>query len=247
MREWARRLTTLARFGEVEPLLAERLFAEYGAQLAGGVPMTQVEFIRPADFGVEAPDVLVDVDAAKRARLAELMGAQRARRRWRTSDLDDEFELDPRSVPRVRRRQDRPARARMALARRTHPARCDRGDGRARRIRAHDPGRVWRRGSRQDGDVRRLRRIVARLDRHGLARHAQRDRRGTHPERRHGRAEAPLAAEDRQRGNPADRRVHRAEHRLRSRRSAHARSAGGRSTTSSPAPRPGSRTPRAPT
>jgi (2S)-methylsuccinyl-CoA dehydrogenase len=90
---WVRRLGERGRFGEVEALLAERLFAEYGAQLAGGVPMTQVEFIRPADFGVAAPRVLVAFDAAARLRLAELMSAQLGKPTVEESGLDEEFEL----------------------------------------------------------------------------------------------------------------------------------------------------------
>ena len=47
--EWARALTEAGRFGETEQLLAKLLVAEYSAQLAGGVPMTQLEMIRPDD------------------------------------------------------------------------------------------------------------------------------------------------------------------------------------------------------
>src|SRR5207245_4653777 len=40
-------------FGEVESLLALVLFAEYGAQLQGGVPMNLGEIVRPADLGAD--------------------------------------------------------------------------------------------------------------------------------------------------------------------------------------------------
>ena len=56
-----------------------------------------------------------------------------------------------------------------------------------------------------------------------------------------------LPAEDRQRRDPADRRLHRAQHRLGPRSLAHARDARGRRTMSSTAPRPGSPIPCAPT
>src|SRR5262245_19533361 len=58
---WAEALQAQGKFGEVEQLLAKLLVAEYTAQLAGGVPMTQVEIIRPADFGLAPPPVTVTV------------------------------------------------------------------------------------------------------------------------------------------------------------------------------------------
>ena len=58
---------------------------------------------------------------------------------------------------------------------------------------------------------------------------------------------APLAAEDRQRRDPADRRLHRAQHRLRPRRACAPAPSATATTTSSPATRPGSPTPPAPT
>ena len=49
---WAERLDTEGKFGEIEQLLSQILFAEYCAQLIGGIPMNQGEIIRPADLGV---------------------------------------------------------------------------------------------------------------------------------------------------------------------------------------------------
>lgn len=49
---WSQRLAADGALGETEALLARLLFAEYGAQLAGGIPMSQGETIRPADLGV---------------------------------------------------------------------------------------------------------------------------------------------------------------------------------------------------
>jgi (2S)-methylsuccinyl-CoA dehydrogenase len=48
---WAVRLDELGQFGEIEALLAQLLFAEYGAQLRGGIAMNQGETVRPADLG----------------------------------------------------------------------------------------------------------------------------------------------------------------------------------------------------
>jgi (2S)-methylsuccinyl-CoA dehydrogenase len=47
---WAAHLESEGAFGTTEALLAQLLFAEYGAQLAGGIPMNQGEVIRPADL-----------------------------------------------------------------------------------------------------------------------------------------------------------------------------------------------------
>ena len=59
------------------------------------------------------------------------------------------------------------------------------------------------------------------LYRRRLARHPLGDRRRAHPRWRHRGAEAEVPAEDRQRRDPAHRRLHRAEHRLRPREPAH--------------------------
>ncbi len=47
---WAERLTAEGTFGETEALLAQLLFAEYAAQLVGGIPMNLGEIVRPADL-----------------------------------------------------------------------------------------------------------------------------------------------------------------------------------------------------
>jgi len=44
---WAARLEQAGAFGEIEALLAQLLFAEYAAQLQGGIAMNQAEAIRP--------------------------------------------------------------------------------------------------------------------------------------------------------------------------------------------------------
>ncbi len=88
---WARALE--GRFGEVERLLAKRLFAEYGAQLAGGVPMTQLEFIRPADFGLEPPRMDITFDASEKARLAMLLRDARGKGAVEQAGLDEDLDL----------------------------------------------------------------------------------------------------------------------------------------------------------
>ena len=55
--DWARQLDGKGEFGTVDALLAQLLFAQYGAQLTGGIPMNQGETIRPADLGATEADL----------------------------------------------------------------------------------------------------------------------------------------------------------------------------------------------
>ena len=48
---WSSRLDQEGRFGEIEALLSQILFAEYIAQLMGGLAMNQGEMVRPGDLG----------------------------------------------------------------------------------------------------------------------------------------------------------------------------------------------------
>ncbi|MGH1478286.1 MAG: acyl-CoA dehydrogenase family protein [Geminicoccales bacterium] len=52
MQAWAERLNSSGSFGETEQLLLKLCFSEYLARIAGGIPMNQVEVIRPADLGL---------------------------------------------------------------------------------------------------------------------------------------------------------------------------------------------------
>ncbi len=47
---WADRIAAEGKFGEIEQLLCQILFGEYLSQLIGGLPMTQVEIVRPIDM-----------------------------------------------------------------------------------------------------------------------------------------------------------------------------------------------------
>lgn len=44
---WADRIAEEGKFGEIEQLLTQILFGEYLYQLGGGLPMTQLEIVRP--------------------------------------------------------------------------------------------------------------------------------------------------------------------------------------------------------
>ncbi|MBV9990192.1 MAG: acyl-CoA dehydrogenase family protein [Alphaproteobacteria bacterium] len=80
MARWARRLEREARLGEIEQLILQAAFGEYLAQLAGGIPMSQSEIVRPRDMGLDddvaagfwTPTVkeLVDVGTLRETRQA---------------------------------------------------------------------------------------------------------------------------------------------------------------------------------
>ena len=84
MQDWAQRLRAAGRFGEREELIHRLAFAEYLARIAGGIPMNQVETVRPHDFGLGAREVerflaepvrslIEGATAERRQRLAELI------------------------------------------------------------------------------------------------------------------------------------------------------------------------------
>ena len=50
---WADRLAAEGRFGEIEQHLSQILFGEYLSQLIGGLPMSQIEIIRPLDISTD--------------------------------------------------------------------------------------------------------------------------------------------------------------------------------------------------
>ena len=51
---WAQRLADSGRLGEREALICRAAFAEYLAQMTGGLPMSQGEILRPSDFDMQA-------------------------------------------------------------------------------------------------------------------------------------------------------------------------------------------------
>ena len=61
---WARRLAREGRLGAGEATLVEIGFAEYLAQILGGLPMSQNEIARPADLGARAPAAALAADKA---------------------------------------------------------------------------------------------------------------------------------------------------------------------------------------
>jgi (2S)-methylsuccinyl-CoA dehydrogenase len=68
MLDWAQRLEACGRLGELERLILVAAFGEYLAQLQGGIPMSQGEWVRPGDFDVSLPDGLLATPAIARLR-----------------------------------------------------------------------------------------------------------------------------------------------------------------------------------
>jgi len=57
MHGWAERLEADGKLGAFERLLLGAAFGEYCAQIAGGIPMSQGEMVRPGDVGISQADV----------------------------------------------------------------------------------------------------------------------------------------------------------------------------------------------
>ena len=100
MHAWAQRIHEEGRFGEFEQLLLIAGFAEYGAQIAGGIPMSQLEIIRVDALGVSKAeqrrydDAVADLIAeggseSIKARLAGLIAAQPGAMTFGDTGLDD--------------------------------------------------------------------------------------------------------------------------------------------------------------
>jgi (2S)-methylsuccinyl-CoA dehydrogenase len=82
---YAQRQSDAGRLGETEELIVRIGLGEYLAQIVGGIPMSQGEFVRPADVGLSTAEVAARITpavdtlmasgntAARRARLAELI------------------------------------------------------------------------------------------------------------------------------------------------------------------------------
>jgi (2S)-methylsuccinyl-CoA dehydrogenase len=104
LRAYAERLDAAGRFGPLEQLLVQAGFGEYLAQIFGGIPMSQSEFVRLAALGLDeqkiearrTPSVraLIHEGTAPelRARLIEAIGAQDGAASIGDSGLDETLE-----------------------------------------------------------------------------------------------------------------------------------------------------------
>lgn len=96
---WARALEAEGRFGEAEALPAQLLAHEYLSQLAGGIPMNQGEFFRPADAFAPAERLShvlgrlrPGASQAVKSRIVELLADARGRPSLEASGLDETLE-----------------------------------------------------------------------------------------------------------------------------------------------------------
>jgi (2S)-methylsuccinyl-CoA dehydrogenase len=101
---YAERLSAEGAYGEIEDLLTRVGFAEYLAQIFGGIPMSQGEIVRLSDFGLSneaiarrrtpAVDRVIATGALaqNRARLAELIDHHEASGTIGASGLDETLE-----------------------------------------------------------------------------------------------------------------------------------------------------------
>jgi (2S)-methylsuccinyl-CoA dehydrogenase len=102
MQDWAMRLDADQRFGEIEHLIHQIAFGEYLAHIAGGIPMSQTEYARLNDIGIDA-DGLADPaiqtlisggnTSAARTRLVTLMQASQGHATFGATGLDAELEM----------------------------------------------------------------------------------------------------------------------------------------------------------
>ncbi|MDA5192625.1 acyl-CoA dehydrogenase family protein [Govanella unica] len=102
---WARRLEADGQFGELEHLMLQAGFGEYLAQLAGGIPMSQGEIVRPADLWVsgdmvadfrnEAVEALIEAGNAPdvRSRIADLIEHSADSGAFGALGLEDTYEM----------------------------------------------------------------------------------------------------------------------------------------------------------
>ena len=100
MHDWASRLEGEGRFGEFEQLLLIAAFGEYAAQVANGIPMSQLEIARAEALGVPKSDLrrfedsVADIVAeggseTVKARLGELIAVQPEAMTFGDTGLDE--------------------------------------------------------------------------------------------------------------------------------------------------------------
>ncbi|SIS80449.1 acyl-CoA dehydrogenase family protein [Paracoccus saliphilus] len=85
--------------GEMEELILQIGFGEYLAQIAGGIPMSQNEFARLSDLGIDwhpsdaARALMAGNSPETRARLAALIAENRGSATFGTTGLDEDLEM----------------------------------------------------------------------------------------------------------------------------------------------------------
>jgi (2S)-methylsuccinyl-CoA dehydrogenase len=88
---WAHGLHAAGNFTDVEAAILRLGFAEYVSQLAGGIPISQTEMIRPTDIGVPAQAVLGLLTNPVLATLSDPAALNAARQCLATAAIDGRF------------------------------------------------------------------------------------------------------------------------------------------------------------
>ncbi|MCH9809106.1 MAG: acyl-CoA/acyl-ACP dehydrogenase [Alphaproteobacteria bacterium] len=100
MHAWATTLKSEGRLTDFEVLLSRVAFSEYLSQIAGGIPMSQLEIIRPADLKIPRAEVRAFEDATAelvatgatadiKARLAKMISDAQGATTYGDSGLDE--------------------------------------------------------------------------------------------------------------------------------------------------------------
>lgn len=95
---WATRLQESGKLGRIEQLILQIGLGEYLTQLQGGIPMSQTEFARLSDLGIEwqpgAAKALIGGNTPEaRAELAQLMQQNQGQATFGASGLDEDLEM----------------------------------------------------------------------------------------------------------------------------------------------------------
>jgi (2S)-methylsuccinyl-CoA dehydrogenase len=88
---WARGLQTANQFSPLEQAILHLGFAEFLAQLGGGIPISQTEMVRPGDLGVASSATLAFLSSPVLAELSQPAALDAARRTLVDSMLDGAF------------------------------------------------------------------------------------------------------------------------------------------------------------
>ena len=219
---WAGRLADAGQFGEMEALILQIGFGEYLAQIAGGIPMSQGEIARLSDLGLtwtpgeEAARLMAQGNTASRPRRTcrPACATTMAAPPLAPPGLDEELEMIRDQFRRYADEKVIPVAHDWHLKDELIPMEVIEELAEMGVFGLTIPEEFGGFGLSKASMVVVSRRTVARLYRRRLAWHPVRDRGRTDPVRRHRRAKGAMAAEAGLRRNPADRRLHRTQHRL---------------------------------
>jgi (2S)-methylsuccinyl-CoA dehydrogenase len=104
MAAYAQRMESEGRFDEMEALITQIACAEYLHQIAGGIPMSQGEMVRPSELGLGEDDIVTCFSTSAvsallggnspqaRAALAELIAQSEATATFGDTGLDETYE-----------------------------------------------------------------------------------------------------------------------------------------------------------